>query len=227
MKKTISIKRIISIIILIGEIMFAFYIGIMTFTPNTRIDTLGLFYITIIFCAPACVGIYLFILSEKNDEIKRKAIKAFLFMVFIFYIMILIYLLFKGRSVNEFRGIREYINYNTNFIPFKTIIMYIQRFLDNSINKSIVAENLFGNLLLFAPMGIFLPCLFPDLRRFKKFMIVMLIALIIIEIVQFATQTGGMDIDDVILNLTGAIILYWFWNLSIGQRLLRKAYVIL
>ncbi len=74
--------------------------------------------------------------------------------------------------------------------------------------KNIVVENLLGNLFLFAPVGAALPCLFHRQRRFWIFLFTMLAILLLVEGVQLFTGTGSCDVDDIILNLAGALLAY-------------------
>ncbi|HEY9441035.1 MAG TPA: VanZ family protein, partial [Streptomyces sp.] len=73
-----------------------------------------------------------------------------------------------------------------------------------------------GNLLLGAPFGVMLPILMP--RRLRMIRMVLLTALImvVIELTQGALVEGrAFDIDDVILNTTGALLGYAL----VGRRL--------
>lgn len=83
-----------------------------------------------------------------------------------------------------------------------------------------------GNLFVFSPMGLLLPCLFKNLRRFSKFSITMIMILIAVEAMQLLTNTGSMDIDDIILNLAGALISFAVWKLDMVQQLLKKLYIV-
>lgn len=90
-----------------------------------------------------------------------------------------------------------------NFIPFKTIKMYIKyAYKLNSV------ENLAGNILLFVPFGI----LFPLIRvRKSTFLDVFTNALLLvlgIEIFQLFSAFGAFDVDDIILNCLGAVLGY-------------------
>ncbi|WP_420840539.1 VanZ family protein [Caldicoprobacter algeriensis] len=57
-------------------------------------------------------------------------------------------------------------------------------------------------------------------------MIIMAIILICVEVEQMLTRTGGIDVDDVILNLTGAVIFFALWRLDASQELLKKLYIV-
>lgn len=61
-----------------------------------------------------------------------------------------------------------------------------------------------GNFIMLFPLGIFLPLLFKSLRNFFAVTIVAMMASVSIELMQLATNTRITDINDVILNTTGA-----------------------
>ena len=50
----------------------------------------------------------------------------------------------------------------------------------------------------------------------------MIILTVVIEIIQFLTYRGSADIDDVILNVLGAIITYLFTKSKLGTKLLES-----
>lgn len=167
----------------------------------------------------------------KENKVKiSRVLRGFIIAAFLFYVLILLFLLFFSHS-RQFRpaidmSLAEYLHRNMNLIPFKTIENYIMAYFNGALNKSIVIENLAGNILAFAPMGIFLPFIFRGFRTFNKFFLAMFVMLIAIEVTQLATHTGSCDIDDVILNLAGAVLVYGIWSLSFMQKLLKKIHII-
>jgi len=100
-------------------------------------------------------------------------------------------------------------NYNywnsVNLIPFKTIGEYIKAVIDGGIRGHAI-RNLFGNLLLLFPAGLYLPFFVQKTRRIGLYSLVVTASIIAIEIVQLATKSGSLDIDDLILNFAGALI---------------------
>jgi len=50
--------------------------------------------------------------------------------------------------------------------------------------------------------------------------------LIGVECIQVIFGVGSCDIDDIILNMSGACIFYKVWKSKSGQRLLSKCYLI-
>ena len=72
----------------------------------------------------------------------------------------------------------------------------------------LAAVNLFGNILLFVPLGLLLPAVWPRLARWWKTLGVCAGAVIAVELTQMLTLLGYCDIDDLILNLLGAALGY-------------------
>lgn len=135
----------------------------------------------------------------------------------ILYCLALIYILFMHNHYRYGMNFRL-----CNLIPFHTIIGYFKRLSDNTINTSIVVQNLFVNLILFLPMGMSLPVIFENkMNRFWKFLIISLIVITSIEMLQFITMTGSADIDDVILNTIGASIGYGIVHINIVRKILK------
>ena len=94
-----------------------------------------------------------------------------------------------------------------NFIPFRTIKMYI-KYADrlNSV------ENLAGNLLVFVPLGFLLPLLSEELRRFSDVLLNAFTFVLGIEVFQLFSAFGAFDVDDILLNCLGAMLGYGFYK---------------
>jgi glycopeptide antibiotics resistance protein len=135
----------------------------------------------------------------------RLALRILLYFSFGCYVLILLYLLFA-----RFRGfldlsLWDYIRVNTNLVPLRSILQYIRALSDQSMNIEIPVMNLFGNLLMFLPMGLYLPGLFRRLRRLGAFSVCMVGILFVTEAAQLLLRRGSFDIDDFILNMAGAL----------------------
>ena len=231
MEKRILVKNVIAGVLYLGAVSFiVFIIGMFVFKSVAYIDISGLMIIALIFCCPVVIATFLLVSNAQGVDKRLRIMKRFVIFVFVFYTIILISLLFlNGRlrfGVSYTMGIMQYLHDNANFIPFKTIGNYIKAFFSGALYKSTVIENIAGNLLAFAPMGILLPNIFGKLRNFKTYFITILVILIGVEILQLTTHTGRGDIDDVILNLFGAVIFYGLWRLNVMQKILRKIYII-
>ena len=88
-----------------------------------------------------------------------------------------------------------------NFVPFRTIKMYIDyAYKLNSV------ENLAGNLLVFVPLGFLLPLLAEELRKFSEMFLNVFTFVLGIEVFQLFSAFGAFDVDDILLNCLGAML---------------------
>ncbi len=135
---------------------------------------------------------------------KRKVLVSFVFLV---YIAFLIAILFLGGRHASSDSFNSYIQSNVNLIPFDTISVYYNGFIHHKSYSFIALTNLIANLIIFLPMGLFLPLLFNQKNLFR-FSFIMIIMLIGVELLQLILKIGIFDIDDIILNFAGAFIGY-------------------
>ena len=103
----------------------------------------------------------------------------------------------------------EYFAEKINFIPFATVKLFINAYKSGILDTYIVLENIFGNLLVFMPFAFFVPNIFKRINSAPKFFIFISVCVLVIELMQIVLLTGSADIDDFILNVSGAMILYW------------------
>ncbi len=232
MGKKIIIKKIIASILYIVSIFFLIYIGIMLLDKNSFFTVKAYIIAAFGVCIPITIATYLMVSSVEERDKKFKTTKVFVLFVSAFYITLLIHVLFLGYyrqfgAVNTSKiSIAEYAKWQINYIPFKTIGNYMNLYINNSINRSIIVENIFGNLLLFAPLGILLPCIFRRVRKFRNFFVIIICIIVGSEIMQMYTRWGSCDIDDIILNLVGAIVFYGLWGLPFVQKMIKKVYIL-
>lgn len=134
-------------------------------------------------------------------------------LLFVAYVAVMLWLLFGQRldSVIYQQGLADSINLQ----PFATVRMY-WKLLRQSGNDYYVRHaviNLVGNVVMFVPLGYFLPCLFGKLQSFFKAVLFALCLIVTVEAVQYFTMLGTCDIDDLILNLIGVALGYPIWRL--------------
>jgi glycopeptide antibiotics resistance protein len=154
----------------------------------------------------------------------KKVLKIFFSISFVFYLLALIILLFLDSSrgyISSELSLIEYTRNYSNFVPFTTISMYITAIIDGSMNLDIPIKNLFGNFIMFLPMGIYLPYYIKKANKVSVFTISMVSLLFVIEIIQLVSRRGSFDIDDFILNMLGALVGFSIWKTNIVQNLLR------
>lgn len=104
-----------------------------------------------------------------------------------------------------------------NLIPFKSILMYLTG--DIRVNEYdkfyVAAKNIIGNILLFVPIGFFVPAICTTVETCKKTLIKSIQFAILIEIIQFLTGRST-DIDDVLLRAIGLMIGYWLGRILLA-----------
>ncbi|MGR8007653.1 VanZ family protein [Streptomyces hypolithicus] len=79
-------------------------------------------------------------------------------------------------------------------------------------------KQLGGNIVLGVPFGVLLPVLVPRTRGLVRVAVVTALLMLLVELVQGALITGRtFDIDDVLLNTTGALLGYLLIGLRLGR----------
>ena len=219
-----KILMIISSIIfyLIGLTVFAYYMY-LELAPRVGMDETD--RIILLFLLAFFFYLGTFLLSKYLEN--NKLMKIYLYAIFILYIITLIKLtLFDsdyGRvGLNFFDWSKEnmqiYLD-SINLIPFKTIIEYIAR------QDRVAIINLLGNIIAFAPMGLFLPILFKKQNKLKIFILTNVLIILTIEILQFLSLSGSFDLDDLILNLLGALLIYGLYKIKKINKVIHKLFL--
>jgi glycopeptide antibiotics resistance protein len=90
-----------------------------------------------------------------------------------------------------------------NLIPLHTIWGYFSG--GDHVSASIGMDNVLGNIIVFAPYGLYIQVIRKD-KRFNISFLQILLTSAVIEIIQFIFNLGAADIDDVILNCLGGLI---------------------
>lgn len=94
-----------------------------------------------------------------------------------------------------------------SLVPFRTIRLFLD-VLDHPQYRLHAVVNLFGNIIMFIPLGLLLPKVFPKLGKLWKTLLTAAAIIIAVETAQLLTLLGTCDIDDLILNLPGTAIGY-------------------
>ena len=145
------------------------------------------------------------VIKNKKTNIVREII---LFIFFVYFLFLLLLTIFKGGCI-EFRNQFESYMYREhgllgiiNIVPIKETIntfMHSETGMRNSL------RNLIGNILVFMPLGFFIPLLFDKFNNLKKVLKVGCLSSLAIELSQLFVGSNVCDIDDVIYNTLGAL----------------------
>ena len=145
--------------------------------------------------------------------------------LFLAYLAVLLWLLFGQRlegGVPEISlaGDRSHIN----LVPFETIRLYVN-LLRSDASKDLIRHatvNLAGNVLIFVPMGWFMPRIFRKYRWLIRFVFGAAGFICLVEIAQYVTGLGVCDVDDLILNMFGFVVGYLLYLLAKAIRKHRR-----
>ena len=163
-----------------------------------------------------CLGMILYYGTIEAIKRRRNFLWGMGIALFAYYLLLLVGMLYLSIFIPrlESPGI--------NLTPFRFIRIYYRAFQQSGAGYALM--NLAGNLVLFMPMGFYLPLLFKHMRKVYWFLPAIIIIISAAEWLQFVTNTGTCDIDNVILNTAGAFIAYLITVLGIGlhRRRMRK-----
>ena len=149
-------------------------------------------------------------LTNKTFQIQRE-VPLCLFAVFMVGLLALV---FQPGEVYILDGARQQITVwerittqnGINLVPFYTISGFFKGKFDTRFIINIVA-----NILMFSPMGFFLPLLWERWRKFSKVFFAGLTFSLTIEFTQLFIARS-VDIDDIILNTLGVMLGYFaYW----------------
>jgi glycopeptide antibiotics resistance protein len=141
----------------------------------------------------------------KIVSLKRESV------LFLFYVYIICVLLLTMCPV----PIAQYKHLRLTPVNFIPLVNTIKEFVENlSSGKNNMVEfalqNIIGNIILFIPLGILLPLISNKFHSLKKMTVIAFLFSLFIEFIQFISFHFGIyrtaDIDDIILNILGAVL---------------------
>ena len=142
----------------------------------------------------------------------RKRIKWIIFVLFFFYCAVLAYALLSPTLHHPNPDVRGY-----NLVPLAMIAEMLDKLTES---PAVVFKNIGMNILLFVPLGMALPILFPKMRRLGRTVLVCLAATVLAEALQFLFRLGTFDVDDILLNVLGGLCGYGIVHLPPLRKLL-------
>ena len=128
---------------------------------------------------------------------KRSLLK---WVCFLAYLLFLGYLLFYSAGFDRV----EHEDYRYNLVLFQEIGRYYYYGI-RSGNWNLFILNVLGNIVVFMPIGMFLPSLFSRCKNIFFTTILSLELSLCVELVQLITKVGSFDVDDLLLNTLGGV----------------------
>ena len=149
-----------------------------------------------------------------KKQTQRSGRQILLRIVFLLYVCGMLWLLFGQRMGTQIYT--QQLADGINLVPLATVNRYLY-VLKHSSSDYLLGHalmNLLGNVVLFVPLGYFLPNLGRSCRGFFKTMLLSFVLISTVELVQYFTHLGSCDIDDLLLNLGGTALGYPIWRLT-------------
>lgn len=222
------ISRISCILLYIISVVVLGIYTIADLNPRIMMVPTSRLILLAVICLCSYSGTLLFS-RNVEEQTKTKLIKR----TFVFYFILYIFLLFNLVMLDDFFGrasmgviwnfdpryLDSFLMNRVNLIPFRTVLEYLNSF---SIPFHTKIINLLGNTLAFAPFGFFAHVILNKKPSLLKFTLLMVSASLLIEVIQLIFLVGSCDIDDIILNVLGAVFSYLIFKTKICKKIIRR-----
>lgn len=178
-------------------------------------------FIKLIWLAPVCIALYLGgrlrCVGEANTRQIMLPTCAIIFGLYC--VLLLDVVLFDSvwfdREPEAVRTI--------NLVPFRIIGTFLRNMFDSSALFHLAIWNVGGNLVLFSPFALFLPLCAKWTGKWYGVLGISAFAVASVEAAQYFSARGNADIDDVILNLGGVMLLWGILQIPILKRFYAEA----
>ncbi|WP_315079839.1 VanZ family protein [uncultured Clostridium sp.] len=169
-------------------------------------------YILIVSILIVIWTIYRISVIKKSKE--KNVMREIFINVFFIYFLILINLTICKGSVLQisFEDKRS-----INYIP---LVETIKMFQNNYMGIGNTLYNVVGNIVLFLPLGFFIPLLFKKKNSVLNIALYGFITSLTIELIQLLTSSNITDVDDIIFNTLGAALGFLIFN--VFYRIIKK-----
>ena len=204
-------KYINILIVFISTVLYIF----LMFVSNVTLDTGKKELENVILLALPCLILFVYSLWFHDKNKRKRIICVYLVLYFIVVI---------GFTFSNFRD-NILINNNImerefNLIPFNSIKIL----LNSPLGLKVAFYNIIGNLLMLTPLAVLLPLLNDKYKNIFRYSIIIISIGLVIEILQYITKIGSLDIDDFILNVSGAILFFLIINKTIIKKYVDKLF---
>ena len=154
---------------------------------------------TFINMKPFCVHIGEKAGKRMNES--RKRLGSLSRLILILYGCVVIYFVLFSDRLGRVDG---YSTYRYNLVPFEEIRRFI--IYRNYVSAGAFLLNLFGNLLVFFPIGFLVPIWRLEKTGCIRIIIYAFLFSLCIETLQLITKVGVFDVDDLMMNTAGGLI---------------------
>lgn len=156
-------------------------------------------------------------MTVKTGSKKARTAKVTVSVLFALYLCFFAYVtLFSGRYGRSFPSITdldpekiaEHFRWHSSLVPFATVTDFIKGYLNGNVGIHAITVNIFGNLAATAPFGFFIPFLSKKKVGVLRLVFTVFATVLAVEGLQVLLMTGSFDVDDLILNVSGALLTF-------------------
>lgn len=199
----------------------------------TAVYACGSFRASVQLALVICAGFLFYtggrFISRTSPDRAGKVMKITFALIFLLYVSLLADLTLFSGEFGRTGGagwnaiaFAQYLHTRVNVIPLRTIRAYFFDLAAGNITVREFVVNILGNLAAFMPFGFFLPLLFAKQKKFHVFLPTMVCIVAAVELLQLLLMTGACDIDDLLINVSGALILWAALKIPPAGRLLQR-----
>lgn len=185
--------------------MLFIFANVYWYVNHKELDIYKQMIIVLVSLSVYLVAAAIEVFYAKDNHIRIIMFKTFTTILLLYYCAFLSAVLFLDGYFFS-RSQESYVNK----VPFHTIKQFFNTMRYNNDLKAF--GNLVGNAILFAPMGLLLPLFHKAFRRIWIFLPTVIIMVSGVEYLQHRFSIGGADVDDIILNVVGAMIVYFVYK---------------
>lgn len=141
--------------------------------------------------------------------------RKLLWLCFGAYCAVMLWLLFGQRLGGlTFENYLQRLQWNLQ--PLRTIKRFWWALLHSGQGgvRTHAFVNLAGNVVMFVPLGVFLPLCWKKQQRLWAFLLTAVAVIVLIELIQLVTLLGTCDVDDLILNMVGVLLGWIGWKIA-------------
>ena len=203
-------KKISFVIFIISIILYFIGLFIMPFNSVSGKEEIEFIIILIVPC------IMLLFCSFSDSKGK----KEYILMYLLAYIVALLGVVLSNYRIN-YATARKIIIRDFNFVPLKSI----KELFISEYGIKFALYNIIGNFFMLSPLVLIIPLLNKKLYKCSYLLLICFLTSTLIETVQYVTNIGSFDIDDIILNVLGAMLVYFITRISIIQTLINHVFL--
>lgn len=141
----------------------------------------------------------------------RKRIGLISWIILIIYVLVIIYFVLFSDRLGRADG---YSTYRYNLVLFDEIRRFVT--YREYVSTGAFILNIFGNLVVFFPVGFLIPILRTKKTGVIRIMIYSFLFSLFIESVQLVAKVGVFDVDDLFMNTLGGVIGWICYFISIN-----------